>query len=83
MSSRNFRLWPSKVVVEGTDPDTNTYIGYSPVANAKKSEPVWLVERIDATGQSTFAADCLTGGMDGPEPAVAMTDPASLTYRSR
>jgi len=78
-----FRDWPSKVVVEGTTPDTNTYIGYSPIPGARLADAVWVVERIDAVGSNAFAEDCLKHGETDPEPCVAMDDPASLTFAAR
>jgi hypothetical protein len=78
-----FRDWPSKVVVDGTGEDTNTYIGYSPVAGATKAAAVWVVEKIDADGANTFAAVCVVAGEADPEPLAAMSDPASLDYAAR
>lgn len=77
-----FRDWPSKVVVEGEDPDTNTYIGYSPLAGALLEQAIWVVERIDEDGANVFADVCLTGEAD-PEPCAAMNDPANLDYTER
>lgn len=79
----NFRDWPSKVVVEGTGEDTNTYIGYSPIAGASLSASVWVVERIDTAGSNTFASGCMAAGNPDPEPVVAMDGPASLDYVAR
>lgn len=78
-----FRDWPSKVVVEGTDPDTNTYIGYSPLVGAALASPVWVVERIDATGANVFADDCIEAGESEPQPGAAMDGPADLDYTER
>ena len=78
-----FRDWPSKVVVEGTDPDTATYVGYSPVPGAKLADAVWVVEKIDADGANAFAQDCIANGEADPEPCVAMDAPAALTYSER
>ena len=83
MAGSRFRDWPSKVVVEGTEPDTNTYIGYSPVVNAQLAAAVWVVERVDVDGSNVFAEDCLAPGEVNPEPVATMDDPASLDYATR
>lgn len=77
-----FRDWPSKHVVEATESDSNTYIGYSPIAGARLADAVWVVERIDEAGGNVFADVCLTGE-PGPEPTATMDDPASLEYTAR
>lgn len=81
-TNADFRNWPSKVVVEGTDPDTNVYIGYSRKPDATLAMEVWLVERIDANGSNSFPTDSVydTGEMVANH---AMTAPAELTYLSR
>lgn len=79
----NFRDWPAKQVVEATESDTNTYIGYSPIAGALLAQPVWVVERVAESGANAFASVCLAGGEAEPEPCAAMTDPAALEYLAR
>jgi hypothetical protein len=78
-----FRDWPSKVVVEGSDPDTNTYIGYSPVAGARLASAAWVVEKVDASGANSFATVCLEPGEAEPQPCATMDDPADLDYTAR
>jgi hypothetical protein len=78
-----FRSWPSKVVVAGVDPDTATYIGYSPIVGAQLAAPVWVVEKISAAGANVFAASNVVQGEADPEPNAVMTAPQDLTFAAR
>jgi hypothetical protein len=70
-------------VVPPAGEDTNTYVGYSPLANAKKEEPVWLVMKIDADGNNYVANSCIEANEPQPQPKALFTAPADLDYAVR